>query len=358
MHSNGDGRHSDSKVVSLTIITLLTVALFLFSLGHTHQACTDATPIRYSSGLQTGRLGYAKVADSPAVGQGRTGQADAGSDVVNGCLYVVGGYGYLADDRLDAVSVYSPADNTWSAGPPYPVRAWGIACSAIRASLFCFGGNGAGLRAYRLDTKDSLWTRLKDMPNGYNNSQGHVVMADPDDNQVFVMGSSSNTKVNRTTLAYDIVHDSYTKKSDMPYGNGWFTAAIYQGRIYTISGTHGNEVSVYDVTNDTWSQLCPTLPGPSRFGMIRNPGVISGLVPIIDGRQGGTGFYNLTYFYDVTRNRFMRGPDTLLARDGIAGGIVGSTLYVFGGRNDQNAPRGLTLSEKVDLGSLVSSQDA
>ena len=299
---------------------------------------------------------YTELAASPTVGQGNTGQADAGSGVLCGNLYVVGGYGSSSDDRLDAVSVYSPAENMWHPGPLYPVKAWGIACSAVETSLFCFGGVGAGVRAYKLDASDFAWTRLRDMPLGYNNSQGQVAVADANGSRVFIMGSSSNLGVNRTTLVYDIVRDSYVKKSDMPYGSGWFTAALYGGKIYAIGGTRNNQVLVYIIANDTWKQVPNSLPGPPRFGMIRNPGVFSGLIPIVDGKERGMTFFMTTYFYNITANRFLRGPDSLVARDGIAGGVIGDSLFVVGGRSDLDTPKGLAFAEALNMTFMISNE--
>jgi N-acetylneuraminic acid mutarotase len=271
---------------------------------------------------------------------------------MGGNMYVVGGYGSTFRNPLDTVSVYSPTNNTWKSGTPYPVKAWGIACAAIRTSLFCFGGNRAGLQAYRLDTSRANWTRLKDMPSEYADSQGHVAIADSQTDEIYIMGSSNNIQAHRMTWAYEASNDSYVRRSDMPFGNAWFTSALYQGMIYTIGGTHGNDVLAYDTAHDTWNRLQSCLPGPPRYGMLRNPGVFSGLIPVVDGTYNGTVFYGLTYFYDISGNRFVRGPDTLLPRDGIAGGIIGDALYVAGGRNLQHAPRGLTPTEKLSLSSL------
>ncbi len=346
------GIPSESKAASFVMILILVVALLWFySPAQVKGGCSRAAS---GQSRLSNPAGYTELAASPTVGQGHTGQADAGSGVLCGNLYVVGGYGSSSDDSLDAVSVYSPAENTWHSGPQYPVKAWGMACSATIISLFCFGGVGAGVRAYRLDASAFTWTRLKDMPMGYNNSQGHVAVADVNDSRVFIMGSSSNLGVNRTTLVYDTVLDSYAKKSDMPYGSGWFTAAMYQGRIYTIGGTLSNQVLMYITANDTWKQLPASLPGPPRFGMIRNPGVFSGLIPINDGKKGGMTFYKTTYFYDIASNRFIKGPDSLLARDGISGGVIGDSLYLVGGRSDLNAPRGLTFAEALNLTYAVS----
>ncbi|HEY6283768.1 MAG TPA: kelch repeat-containing protein, partial [Nitrososphaerales archaeon] len=303
------------------------------------------------------------LADSPIAGHQNTGQADAGSDIFNGNLYVVGGYGLGANDRLDSVSVYSSGNGTWSVGPRYPVKAWGLACAALGKALYCFGGLGAGPRVFKLGGDVKSWTRLKDMPGGYNNSQGQVAIPDPVGNQILIMGSSNNLAVSNNTWAYQVDSDSYVRKQDMPQGNAWFTAGLFHETIYTFGGSYrfqpiGNMVFAYDINKDSWRQLSMKLPGPARYGMIRNPGVINGLVPIVDGYASGQTFYNLTYFYDFAKDSFFRGSDTLLPRDGIAGGIIGHDLLVTGGRNVRGSMliplMGLKFTEKLDLDPYLS----
>jgi N-acetylneuraminic acid mutarotase len=301
---------------------------------------------------------YGRIADSPVAGRQNTGQADAGSEIFNGNLYLVGGYGYGANDRLDMVSIYSPASGTWTAGPRYPVKAWGLACAALGRSLYCFGGLGAGLRVFKLEVDANSWTRLRDMPRGYNDSQGQVVIPDPIRSQILIMGSSNDLAVSNNTWAYQIDSDSYVRKHDMPQGNAWFTAAIFQGTVYTFGGSFrfqpiGNMIYAYDISEDSWKRLSTELPGPARYGMLRNPGVIGGIVPIVDGYASGPTFYNMTYFYDFQKDSFVRGTDTLLPRDGIAGGIMGHDLIVAGGRNVRGSVlfpiMGLRFTEKLNL---------
>lgn len=334
------GRGSSLIIIGLVLLSLVAASVLIY---------LWAPPL-------TAR--YGRIGDSPIAGQQNSGQADAGSAILNGNFYVVGGYGYSANDRLDSVSVYSPGNATWSVGPRYPVKAWGLACASLGLSLYCFGGLGAGLRVFKLEGAAKSWTRLRDMPSGYDNSQGHVVIPDPVGNQILVMGSSNNLLVSNNTWAYKIDTDSYVRKHDMPQGNAWFTAALFHGTIYTFGGSYrfqpiGNVVYAYDINNDSWRRLSKSLPGPARYGMIRNPGVINGIVPIVDGYASGQTFYNMTYFYDIQKDTFVRGPDTLYPRDGIAGGIIGHELLITGGRNVRGSVlmplMGLRFAEKMNL---------
>jgi hypothetical protein len=342
-------RTSSTNFSTAVFVALIVTTAIVSGLLPSPQGCTNLTTSPSTLKDATISGGYSKIAGSPAVGRMGTGQADAGSAVVGGLLYVVGGYGYTSKNPLNSVSVYSYADDRWAPGPDYPVKAWGIACTGLRNSLFCFGGTDAGLKAYKLNIGSLSWTRLADLPSEFNDSQGHVSVSEPDANRIYILGSSNDIAARKMTIAYDATGNSYTRLRDMPIGNAWFTAGLFEGKIYTIGGIHTAEVLVYDIAHDSWSASGACLPGPPRYGMIRDPGVSNGLIPVVDGRTPGSVFYHATLFYDVINNSFLQGPPTILQRDGVAGGIVGSHLIVAGGRNGTVTPSGLTLAEELNL---------
>ena len=207
------------------------------------------------------------------------------------------------------------------------------------------------MRAYKLNNGSLSWTRLADMPSLYNFSQGQVAISDPETNKIYVMGSSNNILAQKMTVAYDVTNNSYTRLADMPFSNAWFTAGLFEGKIYTIGGIHTVEVLVYDITNDSWSASGACLSEPPKYGMIRDPGVFRGLIPVVDGlTPGSVVFSHATLFYDIINNRFLQGPPSLLPRDGVAGGIIENHLIVVGGRNNTSTPYGLTFSEALNLG--------
>ena len=338
---------STNLSAAIFIVLILTTAGAVGFLPSTH-GCANTIPTQPTLNAIIGD-GVSQVAESPAVGKLQSGQADAGSGVIGRSLYLVGGYGETVKDPLNSVSIYSLDTNRWEAGPAYPTKAWGTACTSIGTSLYCFGGRGAGSRAFRLIAGSSSWSGLADMPAVYNDSEGHVAVADPQTNTIYILGSSNIIPAQKITLAYDVKSDSYARLRDMPIGNGWFASGLLDGKIYTIGGIHSAGVFVYDISGDSWSTTGSCLPGPPRYGMIRDPRVFSGLIPVVDGRTPGSGFYHDILFYDPANDLFVSGPSTLLPRDGVGGGIIGDYLLVVGGRNDIGAPYGLRVSEEMNL---------
>jgi N-acetylneuraminic acid mutarotase len=308
---------------------------------------------------------YNAVTANPCVGMEGTGQADAGSDVIGGKLYLVGGYGLTDGDPLQSVCVYSTADDSWKASQPYPVKTWGLGSAAIGTTLYAFGGRGAGVKAYSLEVDGNEgWKPIQDMPPQYRDSQGHVALADPQNNRIFIMGSSSNHGAAKDTHVYWLKENRYETRAEKPHPNAWFTTAIHNDRIYTIGGFSAsivarmgrahNRVCEYDVSKDKWVEKPVVIPGPARYGMIRNPGVHNGRVPVVDGYSSGPAFYNYTHFFDLESEIFTDGPRTLMPRDGVAGGIIDGKLYIAGGRNVPDGEgrqlKGIAFCERLNLG--------
>src|SRR5437764_477391 len=48
-------------------------------------------------------------------------QCEAGTDVLDGKIYVLGGWSTNSSETWNAVQIYDPATNKWSAGPKMPV---------------------------------------------------------------------------------------------------------------------------------------------------------------------------------------------------------------------------------------------
>ena len=334
----------------LALLSFCLVSLFLPIAVYSYAPCVLAPLAQNPHTAQNVPQGVRRLPDSPGVGTLGTGQADAGSDVLGGELYMVGGYGCTPSNPLNAVSVFSPSNMTWRAGPNYPVNAWGVACAGVNNVLYCFGGEGSGLSAYKLNgfALQSGWSPIRTLPSEYADTQGQVAVADPQLDRVYILGSS-NPEAASSTLVYNVSNDSYTRKSDMPFGNRWFSAVVYNGDILTFGGFHGSQDLIYEISGNKWTISPVSLPGPPRLGMVRNPGIVGGLVPLVDGMTYGKSFYSLVYFYNLTSGGFIQGPGTLLARDGIAGGVVGNEFIIAGGRNVGIGQFGLVFTEELKL---------
>jgi len=268
-----------------------------------------------------------RLADSPV------GQADAGSAVLNGRLYVIGGYGDGPDDSLSCVFSY---DGSWMREKDYPLKAWGLASVEHRGQIYCFAGRGGGKLAFRFD--GDSWFRIRNVPDDLNDAQG--LMAVDEGRFIMLLGPK------RQVYVYYPTSDLYGPLPKMPAPLRWASAAFIGEYLYVVGGFGKwgakRTVWAFDAESLKWREACE-LP-EARYGMIRNPPVVEGKMPIVGGYDSKR-FFSDSLLFDG--ERFEEGPK-VIARDGVSGGMVGDSLVIAGGR-DNRAPRGLRYVEAFRL---------
>ena len=100
-------------------------------------------------------------------------------------------------------------------------------------------------------------------------------------------GTRAAVRILTTNEEYDPATDSWLFKNPMPTPKSHFGIAVYQNKIYTISGANGaNEV--YDPTTDTWENKT-ALPNP-RVGITAN--AVNGKIYVIGGASTSNDEYD------------------------------------------------------------------
>jgi hypothetical protein len=135
----------------------------------------------------------------------------AGSAVLNGKLYVIGGCLQSFCTGTKKVDVYDPASDTWSSAADYPhTDAW-LACAGLNDRIYCAGGA-------------TFYGRYKD---------GYV---------------------------YNPVSNSWSPIADLP--NTWFGMAAMGGETYglviaqgEVGGSITNQAKIYNPGSNSWSPL-------------------------------------------------------------------------------------------------------
>ena len=156
------------------------------------------------------------------------------SAVVNGLLYVIGGYEGTGQTPSNPVQIYNPAKNTWTTGASMPTARGSAAAVVDAGAIYVIGGNGSTLR---------LTTVEKYVP-------------------------STNT---------------WTEEAPLLVGKSEPTAALLGTTIvssdgYTTSGDTGDNES-YTVSTNTWKSVAAD-PNPRNANCF---GAVSGQVYIAGG---------------------------------------------------------------------------
>ena len=257
------GRHRTPVAMGAVGVSMLAAGLFL---AWTLPRRDPAVAPREAPGEQILDLPFRweRVADLP-----RT-HMEAGAAVVDGRIYIVGGY--LADSPWahPEVHVYTPPRDRWEEAPPMPTKRYLPACGVLvgpdsRKELYVVGGYGGSEGLPTVDRylpSERRWESVADL----SEPRGHGIMVEVVDNRLFAIGGfRNNNECFPTNEMYDRRTDRWVAKAELhgsdstaptPLELGMTT--VWRDRIYVFGGLgQGWEVlgtQYYGVTKDTWSR--------------------------------------------------------------------------------------------------------
>lgn len=240
------------------------------------------------------------------------------AEVVNGKLYLFGGFGGSSEGR---VQIYDPAANRWSVGASMPFMAGSASSATIGGKVYVAGGIVGGAttnRAARYDPATNAWAELAPMPRGRNHAA-----ASTDGKRLYVFGGRGAGSGDANTVA-----------------NGFDTVQVYN-----------------PATNKWWSSDIggSTLrPLPQARGGMGRAVYVNGEFYILGGETltgtGATpdGVYSRVDIYNPAKNTWRLGPPMPTARHGIYPVLFANRVYTAGGGVRAGASRSAVF-EILDL---------
>ncbi|MBI1925875.1 hypothetical protein HYR99_16695 [Candidatus Poribacteria bacterium] len=204
---------------------------------------------------------WTKKADMP------TARSYFSTSMVNGKIYAIGGTN-LPPATIPApialtVEEYDPATDTWTKKSDMPTARSALSTSVVNGKIYVIGGYGTGWTPLRTveeyDPVTDTWTKKSDMPTARGFLAASVV-----NGKIYAIGGYEGFILSTSTLStveeYDPVTDTWTKKSNMPAVRGFLAASVVNGKIYTIGGDTSHNgpalstVEEYDPATDTWTK--------------------------------------------------------------------------------------------------------
>lgn len=195
-------------------------------------------------------------ASKPTVG------ANSAVALLNGLIYVLGGYDPDADDSFhDTVEVFDPERNSWSAATALPEALSSPAAAAHDGKIYLFGGSaesGLSNRCQVYDPVAATWSEIAPLPTDGLAGAGAVSLGE----YVYVGGGWPNRSA---FYRYDPAANTWVALSSMIEGRNGFAMAAVAGHIYVAGG--GNQWSGigsaerYDPAQDQWINLLPLTDG-------------------------------------------------------------------------------------------------
>ncbi len=269
-----------------------------------------------------------------------------GAAVINGKMYVTGGWttaGRLPNSNLWS---YNPASNSWATLANTPTLAGGGASEAINGKLYVTTGEdgNSGYRNYLwvYDTTQNAWSTLASSPDACSQSAYGVI-----NNKFYVAGGyNSSAQVSNQTYVYDPANNTWTTLAPMPTPISSPYSGVINGKLYVAGGYNGSNfvssVEVYNPSSNTWTTDTPMLSARSGGASV----VYNGILYAIGGTNG-VGPMSLVEAYMPTNS-----PASVVTNSAIN---ITQTSATLNGTVNAN---GLTTAVHFDYGTTSSYGDS
>jgi N-acetylneuraminic acid mutarotase len=224
-----------------------------------------------------------------------------GAAVINGEIYVTGGYHLVDGSQRDTRSVYryNPATDIWTSRANMPRASSGGVSGAINGKLYVYvtftGQGGPDAALYRYDPTTNSWTERAHPPQVQALAAGSVIGG-----KLYVMGGISEGAPSRKLSLYDPGSNSWTTKALMKYPRARAAAKAIDGKLYVAGGwgefssQTGSQTTgvteMYDPATNSWTDRASMIT--PRFGA--GAAVANGIFYVIGG-LGGDGRLNEAY---------------------------------------------------------------
>ena len=221
---------------------------------------------------------WQRVADMP------TPRTNAKAAVVNGTIYVFGGYNskdkFLQNWKMaDHVEAYDPRTDTWTRKKKMPISRFYFGLGVVAGKVYLIGGTtgldeGQEQRMDRVDIYDpatDTWAKGPKMPTR-RDPGGVAVVSD----RIYVIGGEGWPLPKEwgageflgSIEEYDPINRQWRKKKDLLEVKNWFSSVVIGDGIYLIGGytREGGfqevaTVNVYHPRTEMWREIS-ALPNP------------------------------------------------------------------------------------------------
>jgi N-acetylneuraminic acid mutarotase len=279
---------------------------------------------------------------------------EAGAAVVNGKLYVLGGYtdtSYVPTARVDA---YDSAANSWARVADLPEAMTHMGIAVDGSNIYVAGGYPANstntgqvfstANVWKYDTVANTWASMPSLPaargggslvnlNGTLHYFGgsNASRADSGTHWTFTLGSSS----------------SWATDTALPVARNHLGGAALGGKVYAVGGQQGQDeaavysarVDAFDPSTHAWTQVASLPSGRSHIAA--STFVLGGRIIVVGGELSfGTDTAQVVA-YNPGGNAWTQLTALPVARNSGSAGNVGGTIYYAGGRFSLDTYKGV-----------------
>jgi len=274
-------------------------------------------------------------------------RAEAAVALLDGRIYVIGGWASEGGTDPRVVQVYDIALNRWSAIAPLPKGALGPGAAAADGRVFACGGfvaNSAGTplgttgqaidNCWQLDPSQNRWASIASLP-----SPRFGVAVAALNGQIHVVGGYDyQDEAVDAHDVFDPATGAWSSRAPLPAPLGDMVLISVQqtGKLYAIGGWSdvrkqpSNVNAAYDPTTDSWTVKAPMKT--ARYGM--SAAVVGDRIFVIGGVVGGTGVHTAlrtVEVYDVSTDQWSAKKPLDASRAATGAVASNGTIFLPGG---------------------------
>jgi N-acetylneuraminic acid mutarotase len=287
-----------------------------------------------------------------------SGRAEALKAVVDGRLYVFGGFG--GSGPVNRHDVYDPLTNVWSPRAPVPTRLTHAGVAVDGRDIFVAGGyigtssTGTGWAqkfgvtdVWKYNVDANAWTAVtpklpKEVAGG-----GLVLLGRE---LHWVSGNDNQRKGigDHFALNLDNLAAGWKTLAPLPSGRSHLGVVTLNGKIYAVGGQFGNDsllttqkfVHVWDPANPTvWTPLAGLPTAVSHIAS--STFVFGGRIIVAGGETAHTKATDLVYAYDPVKNEWAAMSKLPAARFSGVAAEIGGEIYFTTGSNQTTTWKGV-----------------
>lgn len=262
-----------------------------------------------------------------------TARSRFGIAVVNGKIYVIGGYN---GSILNVNEMYDPATDTWTRKRPMPTPRYDFGIAVYQNKIYCIGGfvslEEEPTHANEVyDPITDTWETKNPMPTPRAQLTANTV-----NGKIYLIGGRTSNPYSALSIneVYDPITDSWTTKAQIPNAVMDHASVVVDNKIYIMSGHNFTRLihltQIYDPLTDSWSYGAPI---PTAIIGAAAGATTGAAAPkkiyVIGG--GDILPYSWNQVYDIEKNIWITGTSMPTPRRDLGVAVVDDVLYAIGG---------------------------